>query len=87
MAKRTKVNNHKGKTSFLGKETKRVLQRQAMKVTTLELRNLANKLECEFRDTLDNLDIRLIDSEITNKKFQINIINKSEMSDTWEFEK
>lgn len=62
------------------------MKRQGMEVTPQELRNLANNLECEFRDTLSNINVKLRDDEIANKKFQVNIINKSKSSDTWKFE-
>ena len=42
------------KISFLGKTPKemKILKRQGMKVTPNELRQLANKLQSEFEDTL-----------------------------------
>ena len=91
MTRRTKVNfdSNRKKISFLGKSPKemKILKRQGMKVTPNELKNLANKLQTEFEDTLRNLDIKLSDSEINNKSFIVNIINKTKASDTWMFEK
>jgi len=54
------------------------MQRQAMQVSIKELRNLADKLDKERKDS--KIWIRL------SQKWQVNIINKSKCSDTWEFE-
>lgn len=87
MAKRTQVTFKTNKRiSFIGKSPGKRMQRQGMTVTPNELRNLANKLQSEFEDRLNNLDIKLRDDDINNRKFLVNIINKTSESDTWEFE-
>jgi len=58
-------------------------KRQAMTVSIKELRDLADDLESQCRQF--NLEINAIYNEKT--KFQINIINKKGLSDTWEIEK
>ncbi len=56
------------------------MKRQRLITTIKELRELIEELEDEF-----NVDCRYKNIGF-NKKFQINIINKSELSDGWEFE-
>jgi len=54
--------------------------RQAMTVTINELHNLIEELENNITETISV-------EETLQRKFQLNIINKTpECSDTWEFE-
>lgn len=59
------------------------MKRQGLMTTPFELRLLADELESQAR--ILNLEINAIYNEQT--KFQLNIVNKSGLSDTWEFEK
>ena len=54
------------------------MQRQAIQVSIKELRELADKLYKEKEESKLFISI--------TQKWQINIINKSKCSDTWEFE-
>ena len=62
------------------------MRKQAIKVSPFELRCLANKLQTDFEEGLSKLDVKIGDNEINQKKFLVNIINKTKDSDTWEFE-
>lgn len=56
------------------------MKRQGMVVTTGQLYRLIEELEEEFEE---KDGVTFIDEE---RKFQINIINKEGLSDTWEIE-
>jgi len=58
------------------------MKRQAIIVTVLELRVLADELEAQI--LLNNMEMITTPKDT---KFQLNIINKSGLSDEWEFEK
>jgi len=60
-----------------------VLSRQGLIVSIKELRELAAGLEREVRQF--NLEIDAIYNE--DSKWQINILNEEECSDTWKIEK
>ena len=61
------------------------MRRQAMTVSPNQLRELADDLERQTRQF--NLELDVEDLIDFNKKWQINIINKTpECSDTWEIE-
>jgi hypothetical protein len=60
-----------------------VRSRQGLIVSIKELRELADDLEGEARQ--NNLEIDAIYNK--NTKWQINIINEEECSDTWKIEK
>jgi len=59
------------------------MKRQGLITTIEELRTLANELEAQIE--LNKLQI--IKDSGWGTKFQLNIINKSGLSDEWEFEK
>ena len=59
------------------------MKRQALITTIEELRTLADELEAQIK--LNKLQI--IKDCGYNTRFQLNIINKSGLSDEWEFEK
>ena len=58
------------------------MKRQGLTTTIFELRLLADELEAQIE--LENLENIPTPKET---KFQLNIINKSGLSDEWEFEK
>lgn len=59
------------------------MKRQGIITTVFELRLLADELESQME--LDKLELGIgIDLQ---RKFQLNVINKEGLSDTWEFEK
>ena len=59
------------------------MKRQGLITTVEELRTLADELEAQIQ--LNNFEITAQCGH--NTKFQLNIINKSGLSDEWEFEK
>ena len=61
------------------------MKRQALKITVNELRELADDLERETRQF--NVELGEKDVVGFDKKWSLNIINKSGTSDGWEFEK
>ena len=63
-----------------------IKQRQAMTVTPKQLRELADELEKEYINTLrkENIGGNIFASGAM--KFQVNIVNESDCSDTWRFE-
>lgn len=62
------------------------MKRQGLTTTINELRELADDLESQAIQ--NNLDLDLLDEKFVdeNTKFQVNIINKEGLSDTWEIE-
>ena len=58
------------------------MKRQALITTVLELRILADELEAQI--LLNNMEMITTPK---NTEFQLNIINKKGLSDTWEIEK
>ena len=58
------------------------MKRQGLKVTIKELRDLADEFESLVAQNPD-----LVEESGFNTTFQINIINKSGLSDEWEIEK
>ena len=60
------------------------MKRQGLITTIFELRLLADELESQCR--ILNLELDVVENN-ENSKFQLNIINKDELSDTWKFEK
>ena len=76
--------------NFCSKWTRREgeikMRRQAMQVTPNELRLLAAALQEEFVSNAKVLGVKIDMHEIRNKKFQVNIVNNSKCSDTWQFE-
>ncbi len=64
------------------------MKRQAMRVSIKELRELADDLEKQGRETHKNLNCEYKKEFSFNERWMINIINKTpECSDTWEIEK
>lgn len=61
------------------------MRRQGMIVTTKELRDLADSLDLEIIGLAKRLSLKT--GKVNETKHQINIINKSDTSDTWEIEK
>ena len=61
------------------------MKRQGLNVSVNELRDLANDLGKQTRKL--NLELGIDKTIDFNKKWQINIINKTQDSDTWEIEK
>lgn len=59
------------------------MQRQGMSVSVTELRKLADELEKEGKRTELKLGLKFN----PKKQWQVNIVNKTKASDTWEFEK
>lgn len=59
------------------------MQRQGMSVSVSELRRLANELEKEGKDTARKLGLKFS----PRKQWQVDIVNKTKASDTWEFER
>lgn len=59
------------------------MKKQGLITTVGELRTLADELEAQI--DLNNLEIAEYCRH--NTRFQLNIINKSGLSDEWEFEK
>ena len=57
------------------------MKRQGLKITIKELRDLADELESLVAQNPD-----LVEESGFNTIFQINIINKSGLSDEWEIE-
>ena len=57
------------------------MQRQAIITSPDQLRKLARELEGEW------LESAIVGASIKEVKFQVNIINKTNESDTWEFER
>ena len=60
-----------------------IKQRQAMTVTPKQLHELADELETDFIDAMQKEHIKHDVSELETKKFQVNIVNESDCSDTW----
>lgn len=59
------------------------MKRQGLTTTILELRTLADELEAQ----VELNELESIKDSGMNTKFQLNIINKTGLSDKWEFEK
>jgi len=64
-----------------------MIQRQGVSVTPKELIDLANELMEENKETMDKLGVNITKEELLNQRHMITIINKTEVSDTWEIEK
>lgn len=60
------------------------MQRQGLNISINELRKLADDLESQTRQF--NLELGVEDVMGFDKQWLINIINKSDCSDTWEIE-
>lgn len=60
----------------------KIKQRQGLQVSPKELRRIANNLEKQNIEFLDETGILISN----NKEFIVPIINKSQESDTWRFE-
>lgn len=60
------------------------MKRQGLNVSINELRELADDLESQTRQF--NLELGIDETIDENKRWQINIINKEGLSDTWEIE-
>ncbi len=60
------------------------MKRQGLTITINELRELADDLESNTRQF--NLELGGEDLIDCNQKWMLNIINKEELSDTWEIE-
>lgn len=59
------------------------MKRQGLITTIEELRTLADELEAQ----VELNELQVIKDSGYATKFQLNIINRSELSDEWEFEK
>ena len=60
------------------------MKRQGLITSIFELRLIADELESQCR--MLNLELDVVASD-ENSKFQLNIINKEGLSDTWTLEK
>ena len=64
------------------------MKRQAIQTSIKELRDLAEELEKEWCETNKQLGFGIVDGfKVLSQKCLVPIINKTNESDTWRFEK
>lgn len=66
---------------------KKQMYRQAIETTPSELRKIADYLEKDMIETMKNIQTPLDTKDAGNTRYIVPIINRSECSDTWKFEK